>query len=112
MKPHPSSLDTVSWLLSHDTVSVVPLVDPLVDTLGYDARSHYAEAYWLGVLGPSALLALRRINRALDDHPRGFSVVLSELARELGLGHGPGRNAPVIRTLSRLATFGLASCPR
>lgn len=60
------------------------------------------------MLGPSALLALRRLNTELDRAPEGFRLPVASLARELGLGHGSGRNAPLIRTLARLATFGLA----
>ena len=109
MKTRSSSPDTTTWLLGDDTLAVVPLTDPLIEALGYDARSAYAEAYWLGVIGPSALCALRRLNADLDRHPGGFGVSLPDLASELGLGHGPGRNTPVVRTLCRLVTFGLAT---
>jgi hypothetical protein len=108
VKPSTSSPDPATWFLATGTLSVVGFADPLIEAVGYDARSTYAEAYWLGVLGPSALLALRRLNTGLDDNPDGFRVPVADLARELGLGHGPGRNTPVIRTLSRLITFGLA----
>jgi hypothetical protein len=35
-------------------------------------------------------------------------VGLEQLALSLGLGHGTGRNAPVVRTLHRLVGFGVA----
>lgn len=108
MRRKPSSPDPTDWLLATGTLSVVPLADPLVEAVGHDARSRYTETYWLGVLGPSALLALRHLNAGLDDHPEGFRVPVADLARELGLGHGPGRNAPVIKTLRHMVTFGLA----
>jgi hypothetical protein len=108
MKTCSSSPDTISWLLRHQTVNVVPLADPLIDEVGYDARGGYTEAYWLSVLGPSALLALRRLNAYIDLAPEGFRFSVSTFARELGLGHSVGRNAPVVRTLARLVSFGLA----
>ena len=94
-----------SWLVEHDPVPVVAFDDTVVEALGYDSRSLYAEAYWLPILGPSAMWALRRINTHLDDHPDGFPLPLAPLSRELGLGDGTGRHSPVVRTLARLALF-------
>lgn len=108
MNPQPSSSDLSTWLLAGEALRVIALTDALIEAVGYDARSAYAEAYWLGVVGPSTLLALRRLNAGLDDHPEGFQVPLTDLARELGLGHGSGRY-PLFRTLSRLVCFGLAA---
>lgn len=39
--------------LGDAVLHVVAWVDPVIDELGHDPRSHYVEHYWLGVLGPS-----------------------------------------------------------
>jgi hypothetical protein len=108
MRPSPCSADTLTWLAERPSVRVVHLQDPLIETLGFDARSRYAEAYWLGVLGPSALWALRRLSEGLARHPDGFVVELGHFARELGLGEGIGRQAPVVRAVARLVAFRMA----
>lgn len=97
-----------SWLVGHDPVPVVAFSDPVVDALGYEPRSLYVEAYWLPILGPSALWALRRLNAHLDEHPAGFPLPLAPLARELGLGDGTSRHGAVVRTLARLVLFEMA----
>lgn len=82
--------------------------DPGLAHAGFDPRSPYAERFWLGVIGPSTLLLLRRFTRGLEEHPAGFRVSLADTAGALGLGGGTGRNAPVNRTIDRACTFGLA----
>lgn len=37
------------------TITVRPWPDPVIDTLGHDARSMYAEVFWLPTLGPSTV---------------------------------------------------------
>ena len=105
MRPSPCSVDTLTWLAARPSVRVVHLQDPVIEALGFDARSGYAEAYWLGILGPSALWALRRLSDGLARHPDGFVVELRHLAQELGLGEGIGRHAPVVRAVARLVNF-------
>jgi hypothetical protein len=105
MRPSPCSADTLTWLAERPSVRVVHLQDPVIEALGFDARSGYAEAYWLGILGPSALWALRRLSDGLARHPDGFVVELGHFARELGLGEGIGRHAPVVRAVARLVNF-------
>ncbi len=100
--------DTQSWIASTDPLPVVPLDDPVVEALGHDADSEYAETYWLPVIGPTALWALRRLTRWLDDAPEGYPLAIAPFARELGLGDGAGRTSPIVRTLARLVCFGLA----
>jgi hypothetical protein len=82
--------------------------DPDLTGVGHDPRGEYAERFWLGIIGPSTLLLLRRFARGLEQHPGGFRVGLTETARALGLGHGTARNSPVVRTIDRARTFGLA----
>lgn len=100
--------DTQAWLATTDPLPVVPLVDTVVESLGYEPESGYAETYWLPVIGPTALWALRRLTRWLEDAPDGYPLALAPFARELGLGDGVGRGSPVVRSLARLVCFGLA----
>jgi hypothetical protein len=106
---HPSRSGRSSTADLGDAVlHVVPWVDPVVDELGHDPRSHYVEHYWLGVLGPSTTLLLRRLATAFDLQPEGFSIHLADTARSLGLGTRAGRNTPFLRALDRSCQFGMA----
>lgn len=100
--------DTQTWLADTDPLPVASLDDPIVESLGYDPESDYAETYWLPVIGPTALWALRRLTRWLEAAPDGYPLALAPFARELGLGGGVGRSSPVVRSLARLVAFGLA----
>lgn len=91
-----------------DILHVLPWPDDVLDHLGFDPRSEYAEDYWLPVLGPSTLLLLRRTASGFDYSPDGFSLDLSETARSLGLGDRSGRNSPFVRALNRCVQFGMA----
>lgn len=87
---------------------VLPWIDPALDPVGHDVRSVYVERFWLSVLGPSASWILRRLAEGLERHPQGYNVDLPSMARSIGLGGLPGRNAPFLRGMSRTTTFGLA----
>jgi len=89
-------------------LNVRPWVDPIVDELGHDPRSHYVERYWLGVLGPSTTLLMRRLAQGFDTEPDGFTIHLADTARSLGLGTRAGRNTPFLRALDRCCQFGMA----
>ncbi len=84
---------------------VRPWFDPALAARGFDPRSDYVERFWLGVVGPSVVLLLRRLARGLDEHPTGFAVDTEDTARAIGLGTGKGRNAPLQRTLDRACLF-------
>jgi hypothetical protein len=92
-------------------LQVEPWVDPLIDRLGHDPRSHYAERFWLPVLGPSTMWLLRRIASTLEHRPEGFEMDLSAAAKALGLGSTErhGRNSPFMRTLTRCVDFDMAT---
>src|SRR5437764_609278 len=92
--------DAQVWLAQTDPIPVLALDDQVVEALGYDTQSEYAETYWLPVIGPTALWALRRLTRWLDETPEGFPLALVPFSRELGLGDGAGRSSPVVRTLA------------
>jgi hypothetical protein len=79
------------------------------DRLGHPAGSVYVETFWLPLVGPSAVLALRRLSAWLEHEPDGITVSIAMLSSCLGLGTGTGRRAPVARTLARLVDFKHAS---
>src|SRR5689334_19924112 len=76
-------------------------------SLDHGLRSEYVELFWLPILGPSALLALRRLAGCITP-TEAAPVPLAEFARCLGLGTGHGRRAPAVRAVARLADFHLA----
>ena len=40
------------------TLIVMPWRDPVVEAVGFDARSAYVELFWLGILGPANIACL------------------------------------------------------
>jgi hypothetical protein len=82
--------------------------DPLVEAHGFPVNSIYTETVLLPILGPSATLCLRRLGTWAALSPDGIPVNTRQLACDLGLGSGLGRNAPMSRTLNRLCQFDLA----
>jgi hypothetical protein len=102
-------LDPQTWLTSQDPLRVVALRDPAVEAVGHEPRSRYVEVFYLGILGPAAVVAARHLAGRLEASPEGFAVPPAVLARQLGLGTGTGRNAALTKTLARLARFGLAA---
>ncbi len=101
--------DTLTWIASHNPLSVIDLADPVLDELGHDARSDYVEHYWLPVLGPSSIWAARRLVAWLETSPDGIEISLESLGRSLGLGGGTGRQSVTVRTLARLIDFGIGA---
>jgi len=92
-----------------DTIRILPLIDPVIDTLGHDPRAPYPERFWLPTLGPTALLLLRHMALRFDRSPGGFILDLAETSRCLGLGERQGRNSPIARSLGRIVQFDLAA---
>lgn len=99
------SLPPLDLTLPTDTLRIVAWPDAVIDQLGHDPRSSYAERFWLPILGPSTYLFLRRVVAGLDDQPDGFDLPLTDSARALGLGHRGGRNAPFLRAIARSVQF-------
>ena len=87
------------------TLTVRPWPDSVLDQVGHDPRSPYVERFWLGVLGPSSVVFLRKLAAELEANPAGFDLPLAETARTLGLGMRGGRNSPFLRTINRCAQF-------
>lgn len=71
----------------------------------HDLRSTYVELFWLGVLGPSATLLIRRLATGLAHNPNGFDLPVEDTARSLGLGKPNGRHSPFVRAIHRCCIF-------
>ena len=52
-------------------IRVTPWPDPVLDVLGHDPRSWYAETFWLPTLGPTALLLMRHLADRFERTPDG-----------------------------------------
>jgi hypothetical protein len=89
-------------------ILVTPWLDPVVDTLGYDPRSWYAETFWLPTLGPTALLLMRHLADRFDRDAAGVTLPVADTSAALGLGAREGNNSPLLRTIGRLVQFDLA----
>ncbi len=89
-------------------IRVMPWPDPVLDTIGHDPRSWYAETFWLPTLGPTALLLLRHLADRFEDSPAGLELPLADTSAALGLGPREGPSSPLVRTLTRLRQFELA----
>lgn len=85
---------------------VRPWSDPIIDQIGYDARSPYVERFWLGVLGPSATWFVRYVADRFDVAPNGFDVDIADCALAIGLGRPWGTTAAFPRMIARLCQFG------
>ena len=89
-------------------VRITPWPDPVLDALGHDPRSWYAETFWLPTLGPTALLLLRHLADRFEEHPGGLTLPVADTAAALGLGPRDGEQSPLVRSLHRLQQFELA----
>ncbi|MEI8001725.1 MAG: hypothetical protein WCI50_10260 [Actinomycetes bacterium] len=90
------------------TLTIAPWPDPVLDTIGHDPRSRYAEAFWLPTLGPTALLLLRHLAARFECRPGPVELTVAEASQALGLGQRDGSSSPIVRTLTRLEQFELA----
>ena len=91
-------------------IRVTPWPDPVLDVIGHDPRSWYAETFWLPTLGPTSLLLLRHLADRFEIDPSGVDLPVADTAAALGLGAREGQNSPLVRSLGRLHQFELA-CP-
>ncbi len=92
-----------------DTLHIRPWADPVIDTIGHDPRSWYAETFWLPTLGPTCLLLLRRLADGFDRNPEGFVVATNALSMALGVGEKVTTGGPLRKALRRLEQFSLSS---
>jgi hypothetical protein len=85
----------------------VPHPNPKVRRVGFTLDDPYVAQVWAGVIGPSALLALRRLPVLWRE--RGPALIdLRELGQSLGLGPSLARSGRTWRTVERLVGFGMA----
>jgi hypothetical protein len=89
-------------------IRVKPWPDPVLDVLGHDPRSWYAETFWLPTLGPTALLLMRHLADRFEHDPTGVDLPIADTAAALGLGPRDGQNSPLMKSLGRLRQFELA----
>jgi len=86
-------------------ITIEPWRGPVLRGPFHELRSDYVERFWLGVLGPSVTLLLRRLARGFDHHPGGYVIDVADTARAIGLGASTARNSPMNRTLERACMF-------
>jgi len=91
-----------------EILTITPWPDAILDTIGYDPRSRYAETFWLPTLGPTALLLLRHLAGRFEQHGGSLELPVAETSHALGLGQRDGTSSPIVRTLTRLEQFDLA----
>ncbi len=89
-------------------ILITPWLDPVVDERGHDPRSSYVERFWLPTIGPSSLWLIRYLAGNIEGSATPVPVDLDLLASALGIGHRIGRQSPLLRTMARVAHFGLA----
>ena len=90
------------------SLTIQPWPDPVIDTVGHDPRSIYAETFWLPTLGPTALLLLRHLAARFDERAGPIELPVAEASQALGLGERAGTSSPIVRSLVRLESFDLA----
>jgi hypothetical protein len=88
-------------------IHAVPHPNPKVRRVGFTLDDPYVEQVWAGVIGPSALLVLRRLPVLWREREPAV-VDLRELDRSLGLGASLARSGRTWRTIERLVGFGMA----
>jgi hypothetical protein len=90
------------------TLTIQPWPDPVIDTVGHDPRSLYAETFWLPTIGPTALLLLRHLASRFDERMGSIDLPVADTSHALGVGERSGNSSPIVRSLVRLETFDLA----
>jgi hypothetical protein len=85
------------------TIHAVPHPNPQVDQIGFRLDDPYVEHVWTSILGPSAVLMLRRVP-VLWQERQPATVDVAEFGRSIGLL----RPQVVQRSIDRLVRFGMA----
>ncbi len=75
---------------------------------GFPLDHPYLEHCWTPVVGPSSVLLLRRCTW-LWREAAPAQIPVEDLAGQLGLGRGSGRNSPIRHTLERVVRFRFAT---
>lgn len=87
------------------SIMVRPWPDHYLAEHGHDVRSSYVELFWLGILGPSSMVLLRRLAAGLEHAPQGYRLPVVDTARSLGLAPPTTRNSAFVRALYRCVIF-------
>lgn len=98
----------LDWFVAHPSFDVYGWSAQVAGDCRFDARDLYVEMFWLPILGPSSVLAVRRFADLLTNEPGGARIDLVEFGSSLGIGTGTGRHTQINRTLGRLIDFGIA----
>jgi hypothetical protein len=88
-------------------IHAVPHPNPKARQVGFALDDPYVEQVWAGVIGPSALLARRRLPVLWREREPAL-VDLRELGQSLGLGPSLARSGRTWRTIERLVGFRMA----
>jgi hypothetical protein len=102
------STDHFERLRGQPLITVEPWPDALVERFGFPLRHPYVEGTMTGIVGPTALLMLRLLDRGLAESPEGFTLDVADIAAALGVG-AAGRNSPFWRSLGRLVDFDVVT---
>ncbi len=94
-------------LSGRTTAHIIPLADAEIDAGGFDPRSHYAETFWLPILGPSTLWLMRNIAQRFDTEPDGFTLDLVDTSTALGIRSKGGKNNSFQRAIGRVVSFNM-----
>lgn len=94
-------------LSGRTTALIIPLADAEFDAAGFDPRSHYAETFWLPILGPSTLWLMRNIAQRFDTEPDGFTLDLVDTSTALGIRSKGGKNNSFHRAIGRVVSFNM-----
>ena len=86
----------------------VPHPSAPVRQAGFPLDHPYLEHCWTPVIGPSSVLLLRRCPW-LWREAAPAQIRTEDLARQLGLGTGTGRNSPMWHTIERVIRFRFAA---
>lgn len=92
---------------SNDAINICQWEDATTEQFGFDPRSHYAELFWLPILGPSTMWLLRNLAQRFDTEPDGFQLDINEASRAIGIGSKGGRSSSFNRTITRIVNFGM-----
>jgi hypothetical protein len=88
-------------------IRAVPHPNAKVRWVGFTLDDPYVEQVWAGVIGPYAVLVLRRLPVSWREREPAL-VDLRELGQSLGLGPSVARSGRTWRTMERLVGFGMA----
>ena len=80
---------------------------PQVHHMGLQLDEPYVERCWTPILGPTAVLLLRRLPVLWLQSPT-IGVRVDELAASLGVGRADGKTSPLMRAIGRLVHMRFA----